>query len=74
MSAQGRPKSPLRVLVVGAGYFSPFQVQGWQRIAQGVCVGVVDPDTTRAHQLAGRFGIDAVFEDGCGNLLKPHQD
>lgn len=55
--------SPLRVLVVGAGYFSQFQIQGWQRIADVTCVGLVDPDTTRARQLADRFGIDAVFGD-----------
>lgn len=55
--------SALRVLVVGAGYFSAFQLQGWQRIERTTCVGLVDPDTTRAHQLAGRYGIDAVFDD-----------
>jgi D-apiose dehydrogenase len=53
----------LRVLAVGAGYFSQFHHIGWQRVEQAACVAVVDPDPAKAHAIANRFGIDAVFSD-----------
>jgi len=51
----------LRVLGVGAGYFSQFQYLGWQRMADVECVGIVNRDVAKARVLADRFGIDAVF-------------
>lgn len=51
----------LRVLGVGAGYFSQFQYLGWQRIAGVECVGIVNRDSAKARALAERFGIAAVF-------------
>lgn len=53
----------LRVLGIGAGYFSPFQYLGWQRIDEAECVGIVNRDVTKAQALADRFGIAAVFGD-----------
>ncbi|MCI4430702.1 MAG: Gfo/Idh/MocA family oxidoreductase [Burkholderiales bacterium] len=53
--------NPLRVLGVGAGYFSQFQYLGWQRIAEVECVGIVNRDSAKAKALADRFGIGAVF-------------
>jgi predicted dehydrogenase len=55
--------SPLRVLGVGAGYFSQFQYLGWQRIAEVACVGIVNRDLSKAQVLANRFGIGEVFDD-----------
>ncbi len=51
----------LRVLGVGAGYFSQFQYLGWQRIDEVECVGIVNRDVGKAQALADRFGISAVF-------------
>lgn len=53
--------SKLRVLGVGAGYFSQFQYRGWQRMAEVEVVGIVNRDVTKARVLADRFGINAVF-------------
>jgi len=55
--------SRLRVLGVGAGYFSQFQYQGWRNIDAGMCVGIVNRDQAKARALAERFGIPAVFDD-----------
>jgi len=55
--------SKLRVLGVGAGYFSQFQYLGWRNIDDVECVGIVNRDTTKARSLADRFGIAAVFGD-----------
>jgi predicted dehydrogenase len=53
--------SQLRVLGVGAGYFSQFQYLGWQRMAEVEVVGIVNRDVAKAQALADRFGIRAVF-------------
>ncbi len=51
----------LRVLGVGAGYFSQFQYLGWRNIEGADCVGIVNRDQAKAHALARRFGIPAVY-------------
>lgn len=53
----------LRVLGVGAGYFSQFQVAGWRNIPEVECVGIVNRDTAKAQALAARFGIARCFGD-----------
>jgi predicted dehydrogenase len=53
----------LRVLGVGAGYFSQFQYAGWRNIGDAECVGIVNRDAAKARALAARFGIGAVFGD-----------
>lgn len=53
----------LRVLGVGAGYFSQFQVAGWRNIPEVECVGIVNRDTAKAQALAARFGIARFFGD-----------
>lgn len=53
----------LRVLGVGAGYFSQFQVAGWRNIPEVDYVGIVNRDTAKAEALAARFGIARFFGD-----------
>lgn len=53
----------LRVLGVGAGYFSQFQYLGWQRIENAECVAIVNRDAAKARDLAGRFGIARTYTD-----------
>ncbi|HBK06310.1 MAG TPA: dehydrogenase [Acetobacteraceae bacterium] len=53
----------LRVLGVGAGYFSQFQYLGWRNIADADCVAIVDRDQPKARALADRYGIPAVYGD-----------
>jgi predicted dehydrogenase len=53
----------LRVLGVGAGYFSQFQYLGWRNIAEVECVAIVNRDTAKAEALAARFGIPRFFGD-----------
>lgn len=59
--------TPARVAVVGAGYFAPFHLQGWQDAGAEV-VALADLDTLRARALATRFGVAAVH-DGARPLL-----
>jgi predicted dehydrogenase len=53
----------LRVLGVGAGYFSQFQYLGWRDIPEVECVAIVNRDTAKAQALAARFGIGRFFGD-----------
>jgi len=53
----------LRVLGVGAGYFSQFQYLGWRNIAEADCVAIVNRDQAKARTLADRYGIPDVYGD-----------
>ncbi|MEO8278995.1 MAG: Gfo/Idh/MocA family oxidoreductase [Ideonella sp.] len=53
----------LRVLGVGAGYFSQFQYLGWRNIEAAQCVAIVNRDVAKAQVLADRFGIAKVYAD-----------
>ncbi len=53
----------LRVLGVGAGYFSQFQYEAWQSLPRSECVGMVNRDQAKAAALAARFNISRVLPD-----------
>lgn len=55
--------SKLRVLGIGAGYFSQFQYEGWRNIPEAECVGIVNRDRAKARSLADRFGIPEIYGD-----------
>ena len=52
---------PLRVAVVGAGYFSQFHYDAWSRIEGVELVALVDPDAERAEATAARYGVPRTF-------------
>jgi D-apiose dehydrogenase len=49
-----------RVVMVGAGYFAPFQLEGW-RDAGAPVVALCDIDAARANALSQRFGAPRCF-------------
>ncbi len=52
----------IKVAVIGAGYFAPFHIQGWQAAGASV-VALCDLDPARRKTLAQRFGVPAVYAD-----------
>lgn len=54
---------PLRVGVVGAGYFSQFHMQGWSEIEQARLVAICDADLARAQAAAKRYRAPHGFSD-----------
>lgn len=58
-----RPLRPLRVAVVGAGYFSRFHYDAWRRIPEIEVVAVCDRDSEKARQAAAPFAKAAIFGD-----------
>jgi predicted dehydrogenase len=51
--------SPLRFVLLGAGFWARYQLAAWGENPDGVCVAVCDRDRTRAEALALPFGIPA---------------
>ena len=50
----------LRVAIVGAGYFSQFQYEAWQRCPEVEIVGLAERDPGRGEAMAERFGVPDV--------------
>jgi D-apiose dehydrogenase len=61
--ATSSQSSPLRVAVVGTGYFSQFHMMGWADMAQVQVVAVCDRDADKAQQMAQRFGVANWYND-----------
>jgi D-apiose dehydrogenase len=55
--------SKLKAVGVGAGYFSQFHYDAWQRIPEVRMAAVADLDPARAAQTAERFGIARTYTD-----------
>ncbi|MDP6342121.1 MAG: Gfo/Idh/MocA family oxidoreductase [Alphaproteobacteria bacterium] len=55
---------PLRIAVIGAGYFARFQHQGWQRLDGAELVGIADRAPGKAVEAAADYGIPAFEEAG----------
>jgi predicted dehydrogenase len=53
---------PLKVVGIGAGYFSDYHYDAWQRIGCVDLVAICDLDLTRADATAKRHGIPLVFD------------
>lgn len=52
-------EEPLKFAVIGAGFWSPFQLAGWGELPEAEVVAVCDQDRAKAGALAGRFGARA---------------
>src|SRR5688572_25881149 len=64
LSGNGRPRArKLRGVAIGAGYFSQFHYDAWQRVPEVELVALCDRDLAKAHSVAARFGIPRVYAD-----------
>lgn len=52
----------LKFAMLGAGYWSHYQLAGWHELEGVQCVAVCDPVREKAEALAARFGIARVYE------------
>jgi predicted dehydrogenase len=53
---------PIRVAVVGTGYFGRFHADHYARNPRAKLVAVVDTDEARAREVAAEFGAEPVFD------------
>ena len=60
-------RTPVRVAVVGAGYFGSFHYDAWSRMPEVELVGICAQSTTRAGPIAEQYGTPgkplAIFHD-----------
>lgn len=55
--------APLKVACVGAGYFSQFHYQAWQRMEDVDVVAICNRDIVAAQQIAASYGIAHCYSD-----------
>ena len=55
--------SNLRFAVIGAGFWSNFQLAAWHELEGVECVAVCDRVRAKAEALAQRFGVPSVYDD-----------
>lgn len=53
----------LRGVCIGAGYFSHFQYEAWQRIPEVEIIAFSNRDLERAAEITGKFGITNFYGD-----------
>ncbi|MGA7394845.1 MAG: Gfo/Idh/MocA family oxidoreductase [Terrimicrobiaceae bacterium] len=54
---------PLKIAVIGAGFWSQFQIPAWLELSNVECVAVCDINADKAKALAERFGVPRHFHD-----------
>ncbi len=65
---------PLRVAGIGAGFFSRFHHEAWQRLPQAELVAICDRDQAKAAAAAQDFGAAQVFTEADALLAKQPLD
>ena len=58
----------LRIVTIGARYFSQFHHEAWTRIEGVTLAAVCDADRGKAEGFAERFGIPRVYTDAAAML------
>ena len=64
----------LRGVAVGAGYFSQYHFDAWQRIEQAEIVALCGLDAAQASEAAGKFGIPRIYSDVAVMLNREQPD
>ena len=64
----------LRFAVFGAGFWAPFQLEGWEEVGGAKCVAVYNRTRSKAERLAERFGIPSVYDDAQALLSEEKVD
>ena len=59
----------LRFAIFGTGFWSRFQLAGWQEIGGAECVALYNRTRSKAEALARAFGVPAVY-DAAAELLR----
>ena len=55
--------SDLRFAILGAGFWSSFQLAAWQEVKGAQCVAIYNRTRAKGEALAKRFGIPSVYDD-----------
>src|SRR5690606_22860946 len=66
------PMAPLRFAMFGTGFWSRFQLSGWNEVGGVECVALYNRTVSRAEQMAADFGVPRVYASP-GELLDNEQ-
>jgi D-apiose dehydrogenase len=66
--------TPLRIAVLGCGFWSRFQIPAWLEIEEVCCVAVCDVDPEKSRATAGRFNIQENYTDPAELMAKVRPD
>ena len=55
-------RNPVRLAIVGCGYFSKFHVEAWSRLEDVTVVGAADRDLSKSRQIAISHGLPTAFD------------
>jgi D-apiose dehydrogenase len=66
--------TPLRIAVLGCGFWSRFQIPAWLEIEDVCCVAVCDVDAEKSRVAAGRFNIPESYTDPAELIAKVRPD
>ena len=56
-------ESPRKIAVLGAGFWSQFQIPAWLELSDVECAALCDINGSKAKALADRFGVPKYFDD-----------
>ncbi|MCF3936731.1 Gfo/Idh/MocA family oxidoreductase [Acuticoccus sp. M5D2P5] len=68
------PTAPLKVVTIGAGYFSRFHHEAWARMPRVDLAAVCDQDRTKAEAYAAEFGVPRVYTDPAAMIAAEKPD
>ncbi len=68
------PKKPIRVAIVGAGYFARFHFDGWSRVPGVTVVAAADLDAVKLATMAKDFAVPHTFASVEAMLDATHCD
>jgi predicted dehydrogenase len=74
MATAGALSKRLRGVAIGAGYFSQFHYDAWQRHPDVELVALCNRDRTRGQQMATRFGVPTVYTNPAEMLDRERPD
>jgi predicted dehydrogenase len=58
----------LRFGLIGAGFWSKYQMHGWREAGGAQCVAICDRDLSKAKSLADQFGVERFYADAATML------
>lgn len=64
----------LRFAVLGAGFWTRFQLAAWREVKGARCAAICNRTRAKAEALAGEFGIPAVYDDAEALLRRERPD
>jgi D-apiose dehydrogenase len=64
----------LRFAILGTGFWSQYQLAGWNELSGVKCVALYNRTRAKAEKLAARFGVPEVYEDARALLVREELD